>query len=241
MLNIIRDGNDGWGVGFRYFGLDGGDSTVNRLGAPGQTFTESFNGLDFDDLVQFDAAYSSELHNFELNLHKNIRPGVTVFAGYRFLELDELFSIQAREVLPEEPAIEISRTNVSNQLHGLQFGAQARVFERSRFTLDAGGSAGLYGNHAKQTMFVRDDGANYPLQTISDTEVAFVGDISITGVYRLRDHVSLRAGLQMMWLTDVALAPEQTQTNNFRTNTFAVDNGSDVFYFGGFAGVQCDF
>src|SRR6185503_18255284 len=82
MINIVRDGNDGWGAGFRYFSLQGGDAAINRVAtAPGQNFTETFNGLDWDDLVQFDTDYTSELHNAEINLRKTVRPGLTVFAG----------------------------------------------------------------------------------------------------------------------------------------------------------------
>ena len=45
----------------------------------------------------------------------------------------------------------------------------------------------------------------------------------------------------MMWITGVALAPEQTQTNNFRTNEFSVDNDNSLYYLGGFAGLQLDY
>lgn len=241
MINIIKDGNNGWGVGVRYFSLLNGDDGYARFSDPFDSYTESFNGLQYGDLVEFDTAYSSELHNVELNLRKQVRQNLTVFVGYRFLELGENFDIRARNGLPQEPAIEISSTDLTNRLHGAQIGAQATVFQWQRLSLDAGGSTGIYHNHVHQTMFVRGNGSDLPSRTIDDNQVSFVNDLNLTGAFRIRDHLTFRAGLQMMWLTDVALAPEQTQTNNFATDRFSVDNSSDVFYFGGFTGLQFDF
>lgn len=243
MLNVINDSDSGWGAGFRYFSvLDGGDtSNLNASVLLGQRFTEHFNGLDFSDLLQFDTAYTSTLHSVEFNLRKTLRPGWTVYTGYRMLELDERFTIQARNNLPQEPAIEISRTNLSNQLHGVQIGAQATLLEREWLTLKAGGSTGLYNNHVHQTLFVRDNTFNYRSRTVRDDQAAIVSDLNLTGIYHLTSQLAFRAGLQMLWLTDVALAPEQTQTNNFRTRDFQVDNSSDIFYIGGFTGLQYDF
>src|SRR5262249_2971251 len=104
MVNVIKDSDNGWGVGFRYFSLRDGYGSAGRLADPGQTFQEHFNGLDWPDLIQVDTTYTSELHNVELNLRKRVLPDVVVFAGYRFLELDETFSIRARNGLPQEPA-----------------------------------------------------------------------------------------------------------------------------------------
>jgi hypothetical protein len=241
MVNVTRDCASGWGGGFRYYSLIDGSYTSDQAASGGGWFTENFNGLQYDDLVQFNTSYSSTLHNFEFNLRRAIRPGMNVYLGYRFLELDEQFTIQSRNRLPQEPPIDSSSTSLSNQLHGGQIGAQIAVIQWSRFGLDVGGSTGLYNNFVRQGMLVTESGIDYAPQIIRGSQLAFVNDLNLTGTYRFTNHWSLRAGLQMLWLTDVALAPEQTQTNNFRTQTFAIDQGSDVFYFGGFTGLQYEF
>jgi len=241
MINVVRDLGDNWGVGVRYFGLDGFGDSYSQVFAPGQSFQDVFGGLSNTDLDQFDMQYASRLYNVELNLRHDINERWTVFAGYRFVELDEAFSASGRTVVGEDPPADQFHTRTSNQLHGFQIGLQGTVLELRRFQLQAGGSAGLYGNHVTQTIRgFTNENAITPPSTRSD-EAAFLGDLNVTGVYRLSSHVSLRAGVQLLYLTGVALGPDQAQSNNIVTGQYAIDNESFAFYYGGFAGLQIDF
>jgi hypothetical protein len=240
MLQLVRTFESGWGLDVRYFGLDNWNDSYIQTAAPGQQFLENFNGLTFGDIDQFETTYGSDLHSLEANLRREWGESVTVFAGYRMLELDEFFRIQARNVLPQDPSIEESQTRSTNYLYGFQLGAETLLIGTDNFRLDVTGRAGVFGNHVSQTMFVRDNGFEYPVQTLSDDEAAFVGDLVFTGALRLTDYLSLRGGAQFMWVDGVALAPEQTQVNDFRAGTYAIDNDDDVFYYGGFAGLELE-
>ena len=238
VVSIKRDLAEGWGVGFRFFDLDGWDNAFRYTS--GTDMRESFNGMAYSDIDQFDILSTSRLTNVELNLEKEVAAGLVVLAGYRFLELDERFRIDARNAIPQVPAIEISDTQTSSQLHGLQFGLRGTLLEFQRLRLEAGGTAGLYGNHVSQQVFIRNSTNNLPPYSTRSDEAAFVGDLNVTGLYRLTSHLSLRGGFQMLWLSGVALAPNQTQ-NNTAFGARGIDNESSVFYCGGFAGLQLDF
>lgn len=241
MINVVRDLGDNWGVGVRYFGLDSFGDSHSQVFQPGQSFQEAFGGLNNTDMDQFDIAYASRLYNVELNLRHDLNERWTVFAGYRFVELDEAFGAYGRTVVNETPPADQFQTRTSNQLHGVQLGLQGMVLELNRFQLQAGGSAGLYGNHVTQTVRgATNEDVITPPSTRSD-EAAFLGDINVTGIWRLNSHVSLRAGVQLLYLSGIALGPDQTQNNNIVTGQYAIDNESFAFYYGGFAGLQIDF
>ena len=84
MLNVIKDHQNGWGFGFRYFSVLNGTDSTNVLGVSDpfaeseQSFAEHFNGVNWGDLIQFDTYYRSSLHNFEFNLRKTLKPGFVV-------------------------------------------------------------------------------------------------------------------------------------------------------------------
>jgi hypothetical protein len=42
----------------------------------------------------------------------------------------------------------------------------------------------------------------------ADTAAAFVGEVGLTASYRLTRHIALRAGYEVLWLDNVALASE---------------------------------
>jgi hypothetical protein len=68
--------------------------------------------------------------------------------------------------------------------------------------------------------------------------LAFVGELDITAVYRVSRHVSLRAGYEALWLTSVALAPEQIDVTDFGRGVAAVNTGGDVLCHGVLGGVE---
>ena len=44
-------------------------------------------------------------------------------------------------------------------------------------------------------------------------EAAFVGEMNLSALYRLTDVWNLRAGYNLMWIGDLALAPDQLDFN----------------------------
>ena len=59
--------------------------------------------------------------------------------------------------------------------------------------------------------------------------------MNVTGAYYLRPNVAIRASLDLMWINQVAEAPEQI---NFTDPLPMIVHGGDIFYNGGSLGVD---
>ena len=101
----------------------------------------------------------------------------------------------------------------ANHLYGAQLGARLRR-TRGQFGWEAGGAAGVYVNDAQQSQSVIDFPA-VPLRNASNSSssAAFVGDLNLTGLYRLTNVWNLRAGYNVLWIQGVALAPDQIDSD----------------------------
>jgi len=144
------------------------------------------------------------------------------FAGFRYLRLSERFNIYAEaERDPTGGGPPVTETGfyeirTGNNLYGPQVGVRLRRWE-NRLGWEATGKAGIFGNDAQQRQSVID----YPNFQIrpelpapapagaAGGQVAFVGELNLTGIYRLTDVWNLRAGYNLIWIAGVALAPDQ--------------------------------
>ena len=92
---------------------------------------------------------------------------------------------------------------------------------------------GLFGNAASQNSFIESSFESAPVFFASATgqsgQVAFVGEIGLTGVYRLSDRLLLRGGYQLMWIDGVALAPSQMPELKFTTQTGLPTTGNEFW------------
>ncbi|MBT6919333.1 MAG: hypothetical protein HN985_06380, partial [Planctomycetaceae bacterium] len=72
-----------------------------------------------------------------------------------------------------------------------------------------------------------------------DTGVGFLGDLNYTVTRRLNDTWWLRLGYNMIWLSGVALAPDQWDfTNNPTTSGTTLVGGGGVFLHGANLGLE---
>ena len=125
----------------------------------------------------------------------------------------------------------------NNDMFGLHLGC-ALLFEHDRWNVELGGKGGPFINVAKANS--RLTVTNEPDSSFSvgnrESTLGFVGEFQLIGRYHLRPNLSLRAGWQMLYVTSVALAPDQF--------TFSPDEGrfaytGDPFYNGGIFGLEC--
>jgi len=71
----------------------------------------------------------------------------------------------------------------------------------------------------------------------SETDASFVGEIDANVTYRLFHGLALRAGYQLLWLENVALALEQTQ-NNVAAFPAPINASGSLFAYGAYVGVE---
>lgn len=227
-----------WDLEGRYFGANSWNSTIGPV--------DSANGADVPYLApigddsepaELGATYSSELRSFEMNARRAYNGWLQYLVGVRFFEVDELLAIN-HDVGPGIDVIE-HRIGAVNQLWGFQLGAEARLWQLGRLSLDGFLKAGVYGNSIDNSVRVTGGGFDAS-STGSGNGAAFAGELGFVGLYRLNDRWSVRASYQMLWLNSVALAPDQIAVSDPLNGINGVDNSGELFYHGGFLGAQFD-
>ncbi len=141
------------------------------------------------------------------------------FVGFRYFNLREHLQIVGNrpQTTPTDPGLEdysVYDVRTSNNLYGPQVGARVRRWGR-KLGWEATGKAGIFGSDTQQEQYIWDFPGQptpfeiRPLTSASDDGVAFVGELNLTGIYRLNETWNLRAGYNLIWITGVALAPDQ--------------------------------
>ena len=69
-------------------------------------------------------------------------------------------------------------------------------------------------------------------------DTSFVGDLQVAATYHVTERLSARGGYQALWVSGVALAPNQVAVSDPFTGAAAVDADSSVFYHGLFFGLE---
>jgi hypothetical protein len=220
-----------WGWEFQYFGVFGQDDSefvalADGLAIPGDLGL-STNNFFFADEVSVD--YESDLHNAEVNRVCCCSDGcrtVEFLYGFRYLNLNEEFTLVATDF---QEGTSTYNVETENNLFGAQFGSRVRRFQ-GRWHLEGTGKAGIFGNAAELDSDPIVDFPAFvvrPGRSASEGDVAFVGDLNLTAIYRLNNVWGLRLGYNLIWIEGVALAPDQLDFTN------TTDSGKDVSADGG--------
>jgi hypothetical protein len=221
----------GWEVG--YLGVYGMAARQQRvlgepsLQAPGEL------GLvpsGFNDGVVAEAAYGSELNSAEANLvfhrfdggycRSSPRPWqrchgydgghVDWLAGFRWAGLEETATLGFQP--PGVPAPNVYGVRSSSNLFAAQTGVRGRM-AFDRWALEGWAKVGLAGTSLDQSQSM-----SLPLASLepwrsprssSTGGMGMIADMNLSAVWRLSDVWGLRAGYNLIWLTGVALAPDQ--------------------------------
>ena len=136
----------------------------------------------------------------------------------------------------------LNRTQTNNTLNGVNAMANLQIVDADYVYIDGFLKAGVYHNHVRGSIseiyspLLNDDSIYGRTMTDSKHSVAFVGNIGLNAVVRLTTYLNFIAGYEVMFLSGVALAPEQQAAvigNNYRINA----DGSTVVH-GGKLGLE---
>jgi hypothetical protein len=126
--------------------------------------------------------------------------------------------------------------DTDNDMFGLQLG-HSLVYDSDRWSIELMGKGGVYHNWlvAETELAITNDANNSFTTYNSESKISFLGEVQLIARYHLRPNLSLRAGWEMMYLTNQALAPDQL--------TFSPDEGrfsgkGDPFYNGALFGLE---
>jgi hypothetical protein len=242
---------------FTFWGLNTWRESEGVRGAtPNALFTEfpldvgGFNRAD-DHWI----SHESEMNNYELNirlrprsrgdrlvLHPNGRwrrecqPGdyMSYLFGLRLLSVDETFRFQSRGVVNLLPVSGDYVVFAHNDLCGLQIGADY-IHRACKWSWGVRTKVGPYVNFNDQFSRVVTYAASDPLATVEidarrraeKNTVALVGEVGFVGEYRIRPNMIVHAAYDFMWITGLALAPEQLV---FEVNPPASINTNGLIY-----------
>jgi hypothetical protein len=189
--------------------------------------------------------YASRLYNAEVNVRWCPWDRVTVLAGFRWVNLTE----DLQGSLPPQRAVLFWDTETKNNLYGLQIGAEAKLFERGRFSLGCTGKAGIFDDHAEEWTTVSIYRLLFGDSAWTD-RAAFVGGTGVQCEYQLTQRLTLRAGYEALWLQSVALAPGQIPDTychsspdlwKISVQPTGVNCSSGAFYHGATVGFEYSF
>jgi hypothetical protein len=178
--------------------------------------------LTVDNIVSgFDTAlgyvYSSEYHDAAVT-YRHIFPAPEakwqprLLFGFRYISLDEDLELTGvNEFI--FPAIETLRVNATNDLLGGQVGAGFRWLPFKRLTLDVEGKTGLYANIVHQDMNLRRNTVVTLNGSADEGTVSCGVDAGVRLRFAVKPDVVIRAGYDVMYLSGLALAPEQLDIN----------------------------
>lgn len=228
-LGLMHRAKNGYIWEGRYFNSNDADATHN---IPSITsFRIAGIGVTILGGGSLNSTYSTKLDSSELNLHKMVNDRVTIFSGFRWIELHDTLRVDIAS-----PAT-FARWDENNHMYGGQVGTNWALLDpNSAFRLNLSGKAGAYGNYACNRFTSTVVGGNHQ----EDSEIAFVGEGSLTATYFLTEHVALRGGYQVMWLDNVALASDAataTVQGPGGTSSPVITDGR-LFYNGATAAVE---
>jgi hypothetical protein len=228
-ISLSRSLGACWDVQARFFQVDGWNDR-NDFQDYGTTMITGYGASMLAPMPS--VSYSSRLYNVETNLRWKGICHLPVLAGFRTLGLDENFQVS----VAGGENVSVANTSTNNALYGCQIGIEPVLWDQGgRFRLESSLKAGIYGNRTHQRTFL----GGQQFDSRSDGVPSYVGEIGVFASYALNKCWSLRAGYEVMWITNVALAPDQLSSVNYGVPpTGAVYDKATAFYHGATAGVE---
>lgn len=247
LIGNIQTG-PGSNVEVRYFGLNNWNDTRRATSNDPNLFSVfSVYGTDpggidpgFDDTDRsfiHQISYDSKFDNGEVNYHRRWMGYISAiqgswFGGIRYFELDEDFGFSAVGSFDNTFTFDQLRffnmdTQTRNQLVGVQLGGNIWVNLIPGIAIGNEVRAGIYNNHSKVETFVYANSVpGGPLEpgaseVLRKDAAAFVVEYSAQAVYRLTYSWSVRGAYNLLYVDQVALAPENF---NARDMTNALPN-----------------
>ena len=240
---------DCWGCEAGYCGVYG-MTAVSQLSGNGNLAIAgplSQRALPFSDADSARTTWVSSLNSAEFNAFHSRVAGtsfIDLLGGFRYVSLEEqaTMAFTFGKTGPTRPLTSDYTTQTSNNLFGGQIGARARR-SWDFWALEGWAKAGAFGNLEGQSQgpIVDPGGVSTVVRSArssSATDMAFVGDLNATLVYRITPVWGARIGYNLLWIDGVALAPDQW---DFSTNANAgttLAGGGGVFLHGASVGLE---
>jgi hypothetical protein len=224
-----------------YFGINGWKATATASGNDDLRIPGNL-ALATDDYFgarQVATTSKSNLNNAELNyLRATGYSGVSVLAGFRYLNFNETFNLNSSMSSGQSSDYEVKSRN---NLYGVQLGLHANR-DWGDWSFNLTGKGGLFGNSTQQNTTMGDDNNSIYLRnsTTNAATTSFVGDVGVNAVYRFNPIWGVRAGYSVMWMNNVARAADQLDFTNTPSSGTGLNSHSNAFLQGVNVGVEAN-
>jgi hypothetical protein len=230
-VSLTRHGLWGtcWDAEVAYFGITGWNDTL--LLADIDDF-QTTPVIIIPGATPGTLTYDSTLHSGEVNLRRVYGPSLTWLVGFRWIEIGD-------DLNADFGGAASHNTSVNNTLLGGQLGLDALLWDNgANFSVTGIGKAGVFGNDADQVTTTAGVGGALPVVAASGGQASFVGELGLNARYQWTDRLSLIGGYNLLWVTGVALAPDQLATTDITTGIATVSADGTLFYHGANAGLE---
>lgn len=237
-VQLFRNVNEWYDLEFRYFGVDGWDSTLSGTTTGLSLLNTSSLGVVLPS--DFTSTYRSELFSTEINLRRRLNDRWSILAGFRYAELNEdVTSVFSATTVPG--LTDTYLIAADNRLYGFQLGADGLLWDRGgRLRVNSWVKTGIYYNDANHDSAIYSTAApGGPTAAASDEDdmTAFLGEIAVIGTYDLGRNWAFYGGYQLLWVDGVAIAGDQVAVTDFLANS-GIDTNGGAFYHGVTLGLQ---
>lgn len=230
------------------------NSSANAQGGVGNLSSAFSNfsnpvtpGLDMNNRISVSDHNSFTSAELNLRTWVNMPPGpfdVQLLVGFRYLKASEDYIYSA---VSDRPLLNGSQNSATvqtgNDMYGVQIGIDFDYMVYSRMYFDFELKGGIMDNFASQnTSYTNIDSAGTVSVFNSGKSqhcTSFFGDICLTGNWQLAPNWNLRAGYQAIFVTGMAVGPQNFQTNNslLRSGPGQLDHSIDTIYHGPVLGI----
>lgn len=191
------------------------------------------------------ATYRSKFWDIEANYWRNFTPrrvdyfSLSGIAGLRYFNLIEGFVLK----MERRPDTSTYNIHTHNDVFGVQAGLDFCWNPTRWFTWETAGKVGGMANHSKQKTFLGDRDNKKELRDSKSLkwQLGIFTDVSTQFAFQFKDHLNLHVGYEMIYMSGLALAPEQVSK---KTNSSAgkKDNThGNIIIQGVFAGLTISF
>jgi hypothetical protein len=158
--------------------------------------------------------------------------------GFVWAGLNERANLNVVCCSPPEPAKYTVRT--STNYFGAQVGMRGRR-EWQRWAVEGWwktAACGTSGHQSADPLVGTISGLERPAASASTAGVGFIGNLNATLIYKITDVWGLRAGYNLMWLTNATLAPAQFDFNTGAGAGTGINDNGGIFLHGANLGVE---
>lgn len=185
--------------------------------------------------------YSSSLHSAELNLrtYVHVYPHLSVLIGARYIHYDEDFAATETGDIGGVPSVAFLQKATNNNAIGAHIGADTTYMIGEWLGIGITSRLGLLSNQSESRVF-RSATAS-PVGPISvrtsedGTDITFSTEIAAVMTVQVTNNLAIRGGYQLLYLSGLALGPEQLVPDFGAAQT--LNDDSDLLFHGPFVGV----